>query len=404
MSNVFQNVTSGVAELKNFYEGPIVDQFSEDLMIVRAAEKIKKGWSGTQVNRPLRTSRNQGIGATSDGGNLPAIGRQGTKQATILAKYNYLRFGITGPMIKASQSDVGSFVRSAAYELQMGYKDLMNDMNRQFGWDGTNTLAKMSSAAAGTNVITVKGRETNDPAIRFLDINMLIDIYTSAGVVKASGVNIDAISGAPTDTTATLTLNAAVTAAADDLVIRSGTWGNEVQGMFTTLDGGTTTVYGIDRSTVQVYQSNVRNLAGQLTIDALQGQYNEGLRRGGAKYNACNTDFTGLRYYQKLLTPDKRYANTQQGDGTFGKKDQFYLEFMGLPVVPDKDFPQRFSFTPAEALKNYLLSEMEFADETGSMYIAQSGVDALEVRIRYFNNLFNEQPAACGVLTGYTAP
>jgi len=44
----------------------------------------------------------------------------------------------------------------------------------------------------------------------------------------------------------------------------------------------------------------------------------------------------------------------------------------------------------------YVLSEMEFADETGSMYIAQTDVDQFEVRIRHFVNLFNEQPAACG--------
>lgn len=37
-------------------------------------------------------------------------------------------------------------------------------------------------------------------------------------------------------------------------------------------------------------------------------------------------------------------------------------------------------------------------------YIAQSDVDSLEVRVRHFTNLFNEQPAACAVLTGYTSP
>lgn len=97
---------------------------NEETPIYRGAEKGKHSWSGYQVVRPLKVRRNQGIGATSDGGTLPAIGRQTPVQAIIAAKFNYLRFGITGPMIKASQNDVGSFVRSAAYELQEGYKDL----------------------------------------------------------------------------------------------------------------------------------------------------------------------------------------------------------------------------------------------------------------------------------------
>src|SRR5210317_1074705 len=120
MANEFQGVTSGLAELKNYYHGPIQDQLNEDLPIYRSAQKGKHKWSGQQIIRPWRVRRNQGVGATSDGGTLPKVGRQTSVQAIIPAKYNYLRFGVTGPMIAASQSDVGSFVRAAAYELEMG--------------------------------------------------------------------------------------------------------------------------------------------------------------------------------------------------------------------------------------------------------------------------------------------
>jgi hypothetical protein len=91
MSNVFQNLTNGLGQLKNFYEGPIVSQFNDDMPAYRAIEKDKKSWSGLQVVRPLKVRRNQGIGATTDGGDLPAIGKQNVQQAIIQAKYNYLR-------------------------------------------------------------------------------------------------------------------------------------------------------------------------------------------------------------------------------------------------------------------------------------------------------------------------
>ena len=90
MANQFQSITSGLAELKNYYQGPMKDQLNEELPIMRGAEKVKEGWSGYQVVRPLRVRRNQGIGAVSDGGTLPAIGYQYTQQATISAKFNYL--------------------------------------------------------------------------------------------------------------------------------------------------------------------------------------------------------------------------------------------------------------------------------------------------------------------------
>ena len=78
MANAFQGISSGLAELKNYYQGPIIDLLNEEIPIYRACEKVKQGWSGYQVIRPLRTSRNQGVGAVGDGGNLPKIGRQTT--------------------------------------------------------------------------------------------------------------------------------------------------------------------------------------------------------------------------------------------------------------------------------------------------------------------------------------
>lgn len=411
MANLFQNVTAGVAELKNYYQGPIIDLLNEELAVYRAAEKVKQGWSGQQVIRPLRTSRNQGVGATSDGGNLPKIGRQTTVQAIIQAKYNYLRFGITGPMIKASQSDVGSFVRSAQYELEMGYKDLKKEISRQLSWDGTGTLATVNTSSVASNVLVVSGRTATEPALKFLDVGATFDVVDGSQNLLISGVTVNSISsGTAISATATLVLDQAITTTATtNFLIRSGSNGNEMQGLLTTLDGGTTTLYNVNRATNIGFQSNVTDLTNNanpvLSIDAMQTPYNEGLRRGGiGKYNAVWTDFTSLRYYQKLLTPDKRYSNTMEADGTFGNKGQFYMDFNGIPVVPDQDSATNFLFLPAEVLKMYELAAMEFADETGSMYIAQSDVDALEVRIRHFVNLFPEQPAAMARLKGYTSP
>ena len=384
---------------------PIKNQLNEDLPVYRAAEKVKKGWSGLQVNRPLRLKRNQGIGAIADGGTLPSVGRQGVDQAVISAKFNYLRFGLTGGMIAASQSDVGSFVRDASFELEMGYKDLKADLGRQLAWDGTGTLAQVNTAAVASTSLVIKGRESPaEPALKFVDTNLKFDIV-SGGVVIASGIEVTAVSGSPTATTATLTLSQAVTASAGDKLVRSGSYNNEIQGLLYALDGATSTIYSINRATYPSYQGNVIDLSsGQLTLDKMQQAYNEALRRGAAKINGIYCDFDSLRMYQKLLVPDKRYTNTVEGDGTFGKKDQFYLEFMGSAVVPDQFAPQRLFFLDAEAITFYLLKEMEFADEQGAMFIAQTSVDAYEVRVRHFGNLFNEQPAACAALTGYISP
>lgn len=401
MANNFASISSALGILKNYYSGPIVSQFNDDLPIYRGAEKGKEKWNGLQVNKPLKMRRNQGIGAVADGGVLPSIGQQTTVQAVIAAKFNYLRFGLTGPLIKASQGDKGSFIAAMDYEMSEGLNDLKSDVNRQLSWDGTSDLATVAANAVATNVITATGRESNEPGNKFLDVGMMIDIYSGTTPV-AQSVQITALTGT---TTVTLTLSANVTCSANDTIVRAGSFGNEIQGLLTTLDGGTSTIYSIDRSAYQAYQGNVINAqGGQMTLDLLQQAYNEARRLGGEKMSALYSDFDSERFYNKLLVADKRFMPKQTGDGTFSAKDTSYLEFAGVPWVPDKDCPQRVFFLREGTWKKYVLSELEWADETGSYMIAQTSADAFECRLRLFANLFCEKPRSNAVLRNYISP
>jgi len=401
---MFANTADAVYNLKKWYQGPIKDQFNEDCPIYRGADRMKYKWNGEEVKRPLRVLRNPGIGATSDGGPLPAIGIQGGIQATIQAKYNYLRWGITGPMIAASQNDKGSFVRQQGYEMEMALKDLTVDCNRQNSWDGTGTLARLSAGAGGSQTIVVKGREDGEPALKFLQQNMAIDIYNGSTRV-ASNVTINTVTGSALGSTATLVLNTAVTVSADDTIVRANSYGNEVQGILTQLDGQTSTVFGIDRASYIQTQGNVVDLNGnQLTLDTLQQAWNLGRLRGGAKYAAIYSDFDSERFYNKLLTADKRYVNTTKGDGSFASKDKTYLEWGGLPWVSDQSCPKRIFFLPEDGIEKAVLWEMAWADETGSQMIAQVGTDALEARLRLFYNLFNAAAASSAVIQDYVSP
>lgn len=212
-------------------------------------------------------------------------------------------------------------------------------------------------------------------------------------------------SGTATSATATIVLDTAVTVSANDVIVRAGSFGNEVQGLLTQLDGATSTVFNIDRASYPITQGNVLDFSStQLTLDQLQNLWDAGAQRGGGKYSAIYSDFGSRRMYQKLLTTDKRYVNTVKGDGGFSNKSENYLEFNGIAWVADKDCPQRIFMLPSETIEKHVLCEMEIADEQGSMYFQQVGVDAYEVRMRLFFNLFNAQAAASGVALGYTSP
>ena len=407
MANSFANTSAAgqaFAILKNWYAGPIVSQFNDEIPFYREIEKGKEKFNGSQVVRPIKVRRNPGIGAVSDGGLLPSIGAQTTQQAIISAKFNYLRFGITGPMIKASQGDKGAFVSAMEFEMSEGLTDLKQDINRQLFWNGNGALGLVAAAATASNVLTVQGRTTGENGNKYLDVGVIIDIVSaSTGVVTNQSVTITAISGT---TTATLTLSAPVTCSALDLVIRTGSNGNEVQGVQYTLDGGTSTIYGINRTTYPVFQGNVlSNSNNSLTLNFIKQGWNQGKQRGGAKYDVHYMDFDTERYYEKLLIVDKRYMGKVKGDGTFSEKEENYLEYGGIPVVPDKDISDPNWFMgDSKQWKKYLLAELEWADETGTYLIAQTSADAFEARLRLFFNLFCEKPSAQVLLASYISP
>lgn len=401
------SLAATIGLLKNWYAGPIVTQFNDELPLYRDMQKGKEKYNGLQVVRPLKVRRNPGIGATSDGGLLPTIGTQTTIQANVAAKFLYLRFGLTGPMIKASQGDKGSFASMMSYEMEQGTLDVKNDVNRQLFWDGTSDLATLSANAVATQQITVTGRVTGEAGNKYLDVGMVIDIYTAAGALQASGVTITSMS--MSGLTATLNLSAPVTASATDIVVRANSFGNEVQGLLTSLDSSTatSTIYGVDRSLYPIYLSNVISGAGgQLTLNLMQQTLNEARRRGDGKITAVMTDFDSERFYNKLLVADKRYVGqTAVGDGSFVQKGKSYLEFAGCPVVPDKDCPNSYMFMlDPTTWKKYMLAEMDWADETGSYMIAQTSTDSFEIRLRLFFNIFPEKPSANALLSGYISP
>jgi hypothetical protein len=407
MANQFASTNAlngALAILKNWYAGPIVSQFNDEIPFYREVEKGKEKYNGLQVIRPVKVRRNPGIGATSDGGNLPAIGQQTTQQAQIAAKFNYLRFGITGPMIKASQGDKGAFVSAMEFEMSEGLTDLKQDVNRQLMWNGDGTLGIVAANVVASNTVTVSGRTSGENGNKYLDVGIVIDIIDgTTSALKASGLSITSISGTAT---ATIVLSGAVTCSTSDKVIRTGTSGNEVSGIQYTLDGGTTTIYNINRSTYPVYQGNVlSNSSNSLSLNFMKQGWNQGKQRGGAKYDFISCDFDSERFYEKLLIADKRYMGKVKGDGTFSEKDENYLEYGGIPIVPDKDMPDPFFyFLDTKQWKKYVLAELEWADETGTYLIAQTSADAFEARLRLFFNLFCEKPSAQVLLGTYISP
>ena len=94
----------------------------------------------------------------------------------------------------ASQTDVGSFVRSAGYELEQGYKELRTDVSRQLSWDGTGTLATVNTASTASTTLIIGGRTTGEPALKYIDVGTTFDITDGSGNLLQSGITVSSLS------------------------------------------------------------------------------------------------------------------------------------------------------------------------------------------------------------------
>lgn len=412
MANSFSSTTTGgLGVLQNYYQGPIVSQFSDSCPLYKIMEKGKESWMGSQVAVPIKVRRNQGVGSAAELGALPSIGQQTTIQALIQAKQNYLRFGVSGLMLKSAQSaGKGAFANILTFEMQQGIEDLSTQVNRELYYNGTGAIATVAANAVASNVITATGRTADEPGNKYLDVGLTIDIYTSAGALVASSLSITAVTGT---TTATITLSQAVTTSATDIIVNSGSYNNDIQGLLYTLDGATTgSIYStMDRAAYPVVQGNVVDAGGLvLSLNLMQQAYNEARRRGGAELDILACDFDTERFYTKLLIADKRYVasgmdSKVKGDGSFSSATKSYLEFGGIALVPDKDSTRGIFMLQSKDWKKYVLSEMDWAQDGGNgMLLFQIDTDAYEARLRLFANVFCQKPSAQALLKGYVSP
>src|SRR5437868_2581739 len=102
--------------LKAVYLPPIRELLNNSTVLLKYLEKEIQDTEGLSFNIPLHTSRNEaagvGRGEYTGTANLPTAGKQQYSNAQVPAKYLYSRIAVSGPVIAASKSNKGSFLRA----------------------------------------------------------------------------------------------------------------------------------------------------------------------------------------------------------------------------------------------------------------------------------------------------
>ena len=408
--------TTADAALQEDYQPLVREQINNDVPLLTYVEKNTKDVEGRRAVLSLHVSRNSGIGSRLEGGTLPTAGSQGFAEERIEMYYHYGRGQLSGPLMRAAQSNRASFERALDGETKKIVNDLKRDMNRQVWGTGDGVIA--TADVTTSSLLVYLPTTTSDVQFRQLEVGMLVDIGTiAAPTLKTSANAIVRSSG--TGTAADrywIELTSVATTTGTDFVFRSGNGGGpgttgadqkETTGMQLIVDS-TGTLFNVNPTTYSIWASSEFGNSGtnRSISETLMAQVVQDINiRSGTWPNLAITHHGVFRAYANLLLGLKRFNNTVSLKGGYSAG----IPFMGgggneIPVVTDRDCPANsMYFVNTSHLIEFQASDWEFMQEDGAVLSRVSGVDAYEFILFKYGELATDQRNTHGKLTDVSA-
>lgn len=282
------------------------------------------------------------------------------------------------------------------------------DLDRQLMMDGRGRLGQVNGAVAG-QVITVNnaGGITGDtPCTKWFRKGQVLDIYSTAGAIHATSVQVTAV------TATTITVTGVITSVVTtDWILKEKTFeaaaqfgSGELMGLEGIIGTGNTPgsdFEGIDRAE-PLWQAYVQGTVGvldetkiQVILDAIDDNTD------GDPVDLALTTKT-LR--NKLISLMQALRSVETLDLKAGWKA---IKYVGgdieLPVMTHKNAPTGYMyFLSRNHLRLYLLKELTWDDSGGGINKPVSGKDAYEAWFKIYGNLGTNCSNSSGKGTGIT--
>lgn len=385
---------------KEVYGPRIVDQLEDETVLLKRIEKTSRGTEshtgGKYVTFPLRTRRNSGIGYRNELEQLQAAGQQGYQSVRVPLRYGYGRVNISGQTFELVHENYQAFADAMTREMDGLKDDLLKDTNRILWGNGKGVLATVDTNAGPVNTVSV-GTGIND--LVYLDLGMQIDILDATGVTpKASNRQITAINEATGDITFD---GAAATVVSTDVVVRTGNFGREPQGI-TSMVSASGILFNLDPASEPLWKSNEDNAGGALT-EARMIAMADTVRTRGGKVSAIYTDLGTRRAYFNLLTTQRRFVQTKDFTGGISGL-AFNYGAREVPVVEDVDAPpKKMWFLDESTFTLYRTKPWYWEDKDGNTWKWVTNFDAFEALMKQYWEFACERRNANGVMTNLTA-
>lgn len=370
--------------LKEFYLAPVREQLNNAAKFLAQLEKNSTDIQGKYAYVPIHIGRNSGIASIADGGALPTAGNQDYEPEKVPLRYSVGRFQVTGPTIRATRTDDGSFIRAVSSEMKGVVRDLKTDRNRQVFGDGTGAIATFTTTASG-DVLNL------DPAttltqMRQIQRGMRIDIGTLASptVASVSAAGLLVASVQASARTVTVAAGTGVVTSSSHFLFRhlnggvlGGTTQREITGLAAQVKASGT-LFNVNPTTVPEWVS-VANTAvanRQLTEDLIQKITDDVEIASGSTPDLWVGSYGVVRSFANQIAATKRIVNTVALKAGWTGIE---LATTGGAFAKDKDCQENTAYAiSTEDFQHYKASDYDFADYDGRTLRNTPGFDSWE--------------------------
>lgn len=402
------NLSTLSSILKEYYLGPIQDQFNNDILVTQLLSVDSENLEGLKAVIPLHTGRSGGIFSRGENVPMGPAGNQGYQRATFDLKYHYARIQVSGPAISKTKSDAGAFAQALKEELDRIKDDLAMDFARQLYGDGTGQIAQCGTTTASTTVV-LAGTEQLLKGFLYIGMNIDIGDATMTTPVATSRLITDFDSSAGTITIS----GAAVTTSASHFVFRAGNV-DSVNGI-QEMDTGLQKIIATAANTVGTlnaagaglkFWDNLRDTSGGgITLDNLQIDWNKA-SNAGAKADQMVAITTPGLVRRLFATSDfksnVRFVDSQQMTGGF-EKVTFNAGSGSIQLMADRLAPfGKIHFVHKKHIRLFSPADWDFLSRDGLTIRWVPDYDAFQAVLYRYANLGTDRRNTSMVMSGLT--
>lgn len=365
--------------LKSYYLDVLINNLNNSISpLYNKFKKTESFVTGKEIVKPVCFELSSGIAALDEYETLP--GADSNKYAALKSELKnlYGTIQITDKAMRASADTEGAVVNLLNAEMEGLIASAKQNFSRMLYGDGTGKIASVT--AAGTSVTEISVDST-----KYFKVGMEITIGESD--VKVASVGNGKI-----------TVNTAVTVAADDAIYITASMDKELNGL-ETFFSCPDTLYGVSTSGKNWLKPYVGTSTGSISDIKIQTAIDSAEEASGGKIDFITCSYGVRRAYQEYLETTKRNINPVELEGGYRA-----ISYAGIPVVADRFCPAGSMYLLDTTLFDmHQLCDWQWLEgDNGNVLKQEAGKAAYTATLVKYANLMCALPCGQAKLQGIT--